>query len=198
MRAVVGLGNPGTRYLHTRHNVGFMIVDRFAAANQISFQPSKYDYFFALLNLNNSNCVLVKPATYMNLSGLAVKQVIENFQLNIDDLLVIVDDINLPLGTYRVRLKGGDGGHNGLSSIIYQLNSDDFARIRIGVGNNFDKGNQADFVLSNFSEKDFSELNNVYLNINKLLLAFITNGTNEMLNVNSKLNSISTNNLNGV
>lgn len=161
MKVFVGLGNVGREYDHTRHNIGFDIVDRFETKIERStgWKAGKGDYYFAKGVWRNEDVILVKPTTFMNLSGRAVRDVLQFYKVGIEDLLVICDDIAIPLGALRLRLKGSDGGHNGLTSVIIETGTEDFARLRCGVGGDFPRGQQARFVLSTFkaSEKDTVE-----------------------------------------
>ena len=127
MKTIIGLGNPGKKYELTRHNIGFMIIDKFAQKYKLEFSPSKGDYYSVGSVINTSHFSLYKPTTYMNLSGVAVNEIVDNDNIKLDDLFIISDDINLDTGKIRIRESGGDGGHNGLSSIIYHLNSDKFS-----------------------------------------------------------------------
>ncbi len=156
MHGIIALGNPGARYSETRHNIGFIVLDNFARKHNIPFSSGKGDYYFGKSVLFNKDVVLVKPVTYMNKSGMAVKQVLEHFNIEIDNTLVVCDDLNLPFGTIRFRKTGSDGGHNGLKSIIYHLSSSNFPRLRFGIGGDFT--DQVDFVLSPFSENEKSDL----------------------------------------
>ncbi|MDR3665957.1 MAG: aminoacyl-tRNA hydrolase, partial [Ignavibacteriaceae bacterium] len=156
MRVIFGIGNPGTRYSQTRHNSGFLLLDLYAQKNSLHFTASKNDYFFAEGKTAQSGFSLIKPSTFVNNSGIAALQAITEYNTPVDDFLVIADDINLETGKVRIRIGGGDGGHNGINSIIYHLNSDEFPRLRIGIGNNFGKGEMADYVLSSFSNDEFT------------------------------------------
>ena len=129
MTVLVGLGNPGRKYSDTKHNFGFWVVDRFAEKNSLAFQAGKGEYLIA----RAGNVTCIKPTTYMNSSGVAVSDYCRYFQNSIEDLLVIYDDIDLPLGVLRFRPDGGAGGHRGMESIIYQMGSEDFCRLRIGI-----------------------------------------------------------------
>ncbi len=129
MIILVGLGNPGRKYSDTKHNFGFWVMDRFAAKNSMVFQAGKGDYLFA----RSDKLTCVKPTTYMNSSGMAVADYCQYFQNSIEDLLVIYDDIDLQLGIFRFRPDGGAGGHRGMESIIYHMESEDFCRLRIGI-----------------------------------------------------------------
>jgi peptidyl-tRNA hydrolase, PTH1 family len=187
VRAVFGIGNPGTRYSQTRHNSGFLLLDQYAQKNSLTFAPSKNDYFFAEGKTAQSGFSLIKPTTYVNNSGLAALQVIEEYNIQISDFLIIADDINLEIGKVRIRVGGGDGGHNGINSIIYHLNSDDFPRLRIGIGNNFGKGEMADYVLAPFPTDEFTLISNSFNEAVPLIDQFIQGGIKQMLDANSKL-----------
>jgi peptidyl-tRNA hydrolase, PTH1 family len=149
---VVGLGNPGTEYESTRHNVGFRVIDALARRLKASLRVGKGEYLFASRSVSGREIVLAKPLTFMNNSGSAVDELLEKYGVPLDELVVVVDDIALPLGSIRVRARGSDGGHNGLASIIYQLNTNEFPRIRCGVQQEMmpPKEQMSDFVLSPF------------------------------------------------
>lgn len=154
MYSIIGLGNPGKKYELTRHNIGFLILDSFAVKHNLTFKPSKENYFYVEGSLESSTFFLVKPTTYMNLSGLAVSEFSAKYNITPENLLVIVDDVNLSLGKIRLRKNGSDGGHNGIKSIIYHLQSNSFPRLRFGIGNQFEKGEMADYVLSKFTKEE--------------------------------------------
>ncbi|HVO76059.1 MAG TPA: aminoacyl-tRNA hydrolase [Ignavibacteriaceae bacterium] len=187
MKLIVGIGNPGRRYENNRHNVGFMFLDYMASSNSLRFIPSKADYNYASGMLLSSSFLLVKPSTYVNQSGVAVCQVLEEYKSDLSDLLVVFDDMNLDLGIVKANPSGGDGGHNGMSSIIYQLNSDQFPRIRIGIGKNFPKGEMADYVLSDFSKEEFEILGKSFLFSKIFTEEFIKGGVKQLLDANSRL-----------
>jgi peptidyl-tRNA hydrolase, PTH1 family len=144
---VVGLGNPGSEYEHTRHNIGFDVVDFMASRAEVGFSSERYGQL-ARIKIRGKQVTLLKPNTYMNLSGKAVSYWLQQEGVMLSNLIVITDDLALPVGSIRIRLKGSDGGHNGLKSINETLNTTDYTRLRFGIGNNFPKGRQADFVLS--------------------------------------------------
>jgi PTH1 family peptidyl-tRNA hydrolase len=150
VRAIIGLGNPGSEYDGTRHNIGFAVLDELAAHYKIGFRAGRGEYSYA----TNGDCLLVKPMTYMNNSGIAVKEVLDWFKLAARDLLVVFDDFHLPLGSLRLREKGSPAGHNGLASIIWHLNSDEFPRLRCGIGHETNPADKADFVLSRFDRQE--------------------------------------------
>lgn len=196
MRAIIGIGNPGSSYQLNRHNAGFLLIDYFAKLNSISFIPSRYNYYQASGTIVQDNYVLIKPTTYVNKIGIAAAEVVENFDLSLDDLLIICDDVYLGIGSFRIKLSGGDGGHNGLSSIIYHLNTMDFPRIKVGVGRSTEEKKLADHVLSDFSDEEEPVLTNVFKNSSTLIREFITGGTGRMLEANSKLYNEQNENLN--
>ena len=150
---IIGLGNVGVSYKNTRHNIGFKILDALASASNITFEPNRYADT-AKLKIKGRTVVLVKPTTFMNLSGKAVNYYLQSEKIEPENLLIITDDLALPFGTLRMRTKGSDGGHNGLKHIIHTLNSVTFSRIRFGVGNEFSKGKQVDYVLGQWSEDE--------------------------------------------
>ena len=156
MKLIVGLGNPGNKYAFTRHNIGFMIIDYISNFLNTELKPGKGDWFGVGCNYDGEDIYLMKPTTFMNNSGTAVIDFILRNNIDIKDILVVYDDFQIPLGTIRVRTNGSDGGHNGISSVIYHLNTLDFARMRIGIGNAnlINKEDYIDFVLSNFNEEE--------------------------------------------
>ena len=159
MKLIVGLGNPGSKYIYTRHNIGFIVIDNFAESNGIEFVPGKGDWYECSLTVNDEEVFLLKPVTYMNNSGTAVKEFCNRHNVSHKDVLVIYDDFQLPIGTIRVRKKGRDGGHNGISDIIYQMNTVEIPRMRIGIGNNsiLQKNDFIDFVLSEFTKDEIND-----------------------------------------
>ncbi len=154
---IVGLGNIGAEYAGTRHNIGFTVLDAFAKASNIVFTVQRYGEV-AEMRLKNQQLVLLKPSTYMNLSGDAVRYWMQKEDIDMDHLLVIVDDIALPFGAIRLRGKGADGGHNGIKHITAQLQSAGWARLRFGVGNDFPRGAQVDYVLGRPSADELAIL----------------------------------------
>ena len=153
---IVGLGNIGAEYDMTRHNTGFMVLDAFAKASNIVFDDRRYG-FVAETSLRGRKIILLKPSTFMNLSGNAVRYWLDKENIDQQRLLVISDDVALPLGAFRLKAKGSNGGHNGLGH-IQQLIGQDYARLRMGVGNDFPRGMQVDWVLGRYSEEQLKEL----------------------------------------
>ena len=154
---IIGLGNVGDSYRNTRHNIGFKILDALASASNIYFESNRYADT-SKLKIKGRPVVLVKPTTFMNLSGKAVNYYLQSEKIEHKNLLILTDDLALPFGTLRLRTKGSDGGHNGLKHIIQTLNSTTFSRIRFGVGNEFSKGKQVDYVLGEWSDEEKSAL----------------------------------------
>lgn len=150
---IVGLGNPGYEYDGTRHNVGFRVVDALAKAASVTFEDKRYG-FVANMRVKNCQLVLLKPSTYMNLSGNAVRYWMEKENIALENILVVVDDLSLPTGILRLKGKGSDAGHNGLKHIAQILGSQGYARLKFGIGNDFPRGAQADFVLGKFNAED--------------------------------------------
>ena len=150
---IVGLGNIGSEYAHTRHNIGFDTLDALAEASNVVFTTRRYGDV-AEMKLKGHQLFLLKPSTYMNLSGNAVRYWLQQENIPVENLLVIVDDLALPLGTLRLKPKGSDGGHNGLRNIQELLGTQTYARLRFGIGSDFPQGLQIDFVLSRFSPED--------------------------------------------
>ena len=154
---VAGLGNIGPEYAGTRHNMGFMVLDAWAHASNISFETHRYGDV-AVLSLKGRNIYLLKPSTYMNLSGNAIRYYLSKLPVTTEQLLVICDDINLPFGTIRMRKSGSDGGHNGLKNIEETIETRDYTRIRLGVGHEFEEGAQIDYVLGTLSEEEKAQM----------------------------------------
>ncbi len=153
---IVGLGNIGPDYENTRHNIGFMVLDAFAKASNIVFQDKRYG-FVAETRLKNKLLVLLKPSTFMNLSGNAIRYWLQKEKLENDKLLVVVDDLALPFGTLRLKTKGSDAGHNGLKH-IQELIGQNYPRLRFGIGSEFPRGHQVDYVLDEFSDEEKQKL----------------------------------------
>ncbi|MFQ3548558.1 MAG: aminoacyl-tRNA hydrolase [Armatimonadota bacterium] len=151
MIVIVGLGNPGLRYAHTRHNVGFDVVDIFAKRNNVKISYRQYRSLVGRFRHNNEEIMLVKPQTYMNESGMAVGEIFKRNQLSPDKLLIVYDDMDLPLGKIRIKPSGSSGGHKGMKSIIHHIGTQDFPRIRIGIGKD---NNVIDHVLNRFNKKE--------------------------------------------
>jgi peptidyl-tRNA hydrolase len=154
---IVGLGNIGEEYRDTRHNIGFNVLDALAKASNIVFTDGRYGET-ATLSVKGRTLILLKPSTYMNLSGNAVRYYMQKEKIALENVLVVVDDLALPFGTLRLKGKGSDAGHNGLKHIAATLGTENYARLRFGIGNDFPRGGQIDFVLGNFTEEDMKTM----------------------------------------
>ena len=154
MLILAGLGNIGAEYEGTRHNIGFRVLYELAEQNKMSFKTGKGPYYLSNGVIEGKKCILVLPTTFMNRSGSAITHAMNYYQVVAEEVFVVTDDINLPIGKIRIKPTGSAGGHNGLADIIYQLKSDDFSRLRFGVGNNFFRGEQAKYVLSKFGKDE--------------------------------------------
>jgi len=172
---IVGLGNIGAEYAHTRHNIGFDVLDALAGASNTIFSPDRYGDR-AEIKHKGRGIILIKPSTYMNLSGKAVRYWLEKEKIPLERLLIITDDLALPLGKTRLRGKGSDGGHNGLKHIQEVLESTIYARLRIGIGDQFQKGHQVDYVLGRWEDDEIEELKLQIEKSTKAILAFTTIG----------------------
>ena len=154
---ITGLGNIGEEYRNTRHNIGFTVLDALAKASNLVFTDGRYGAT-ATLSLKGRQLSLLKPSTYMNLSGNAVRYWMQKENIPLENVLVVVDDFALPFGTLRLKGKGSDAGHNGLKHIAATLGTQDYARLRFGIGNDFPRGGQIDFVLGHFTDKDLKTM----------------------------------------
>jgi PTH1 family peptidyl-tRNA hydrolase len=178
---IIGLGNTGAEYHETRHNIGFMVVDSIAEEHGASFQLKRHAHI-AEVKIKGRTLVLVKPTTYMNLSGKAVHYWMQEEKISLENILVITDDIALPFGTLRMRMKGSSGGHNGLTHIEETLSSQLYTRLRMGVGSDFSKGQQADYVLSPFSQEQYKEMAIVLKKAKDAVISFTTIGVERAMN----------------
>lgn len=158
MYLIAGLGNPGSKYEYTRHNAGFMVIDDLAKKLNIKVNKLKFKSLIGEGFIGNEKVILMKPSTYMNDSGKSILDCFNYYNLSAENLIVICDDIDIPFGTIRIKKKGSAGTHNGLKSIIYLIQSQDFARIKVSVGQNDNNYDLKDFVLSQFSKKEFEVL----------------------------------------
>jgi PTH1 family peptidyl-tRNA hydrolase len=185
MKLIVGLGNPGLEYENTRHNVGFKTIDLIAKEFNISLNKNKFNGEYFQGNINDEKVILLKPLTYMNLSGECIIQFINYFKVNLDDILVIVDDMQIPLGNIRIRTKGSSGGQNGMKSIIEHLHSESFKRIRIGIGQNT-MYDVKDYVLSKFRDDEIELINQAIRNAAQASISFINNRIDIVMNKYNK------------
>lgn len=179
---IAGLGNVGPEYELTRHNAGFLVLDRLADVHQVKFDLQRHAEK-AELKYKGKHLHLIKPTTYMNLSGKAVAYWLQELGIPKENLLVVVDEIALPFGTLRMRAKGSSAGHNGLKNIELALNGQDYSRLRFGVGDDFHKGQQANYVLSNFAKQEFDELPIIMDKACEMILSFCTIGVNRTMSL---------------
>jgi PTH1 family peptidyl-tRNA hydrolase len=178
---IAGLGNMGPEYELTRHNIGFLTLDRFADLHKINFTTDRLANK-AELKYKGRQLHLIKPNTFMNLSGKAISYWLQDLKIPKENLLVVVDELALPFGSLRMRTKGSAAGHNGLKNIEQLLGGQDYSRLRMGVGNDFAKGQQVDFVLSNFSQDQFKELPAIMDKAGEMILSFCTIGAERTMN----------------
>lgn len=182
---IVGLGNPGTEYENTRHNTGFMVLDAFAKAVGATFSDRRYG-FVAETSLKGRKVLLLKPTTFMNLSGNAVRYWLNKENIDEKRLLVVVDDLSLPLGAFRLKGSGSNGGHNGLGH-IQQLIGQQYARLRMGIGNDFPRGGQVDWVLGHYSADDLLTLQPGIDTAVDIIRSFVLAGLDITMNQYNKL-----------
>lgn len=178
---IVGLGNIGAEYVNTRHNIGFKIVDYVASKQDVSFETAKLGAV-AQFSIKGRKLILLKPNTYMNLSGKAVKYWMDKENIAKENILVITDDLNLSFGTIRIKSKGTDGGHNGLKNIQLLLNSSEYPRFRFGISDEFKKGHQVDYVLGEWNETEKEKLPERFEVAKSIVESFVLAGLNETMN----------------
>ena len=178
---IVGIGNVGIKYLKTRHNLGFEVLDQISNFYESRFEKEKLGEI-SKFSIKGRSVILLKPNTYVNLSGKSVRYWLNKEKINIDNLIIICDDINIPFGKIRIRSKGSDGGHNGLKSITEQLKTTNYNRLRFGIGSNFKKINQSDYVLSEWSDSENSKLLKLMPDVKDAVCCFILSGVNFAMN----------------
>lgn len=178
MKLIVGLGNPGKEYDNTRHNIGFMVLDYYLG--NVSWQQ-KFNALYTTSIVNGEKVYFIKPQTYMNLSGNSVAEFVNFFKIDYKDILVIHDDLDLPLGKYRVKANSSAGGHNGIKSIIERLGTNEFARLKIGISHNKEYDTK-DYVLGHFNKEEQDELNKLLPTFNKIINSFINDDIKKVMN----------------
>ena len=179
---IVGLGNIGVEYANTRHNMGFMVLDAWAQASNIVFESGRYGST-ASISFKGRKFYLLKPSTYMNLSGKAVRYWMNELDIPVENLMVISDDLNLPFGTLRLRKGGSAGGHNGLSNINELIGTQDYARIRVGIGNDFGRGHQVDLVLGELSDEEKKQMEEISKRAIEGIKAWAMMGADRAMNI---------------
>ncbi|EHP47853.1 peptidyl-tRNA hydrolase [Odoribacter laneus] len=177
---IVGLGNIGPEYQDTRHNIGFNVLDAFAKASNVVFEDRRYGAV-SEVKLKGRPLILLKPNTYMNLSGKAVSYWMQKEKIALEDLLILVDDLALPFGTLRLRGQGSDGGHNGLKSINACLGTTNYARLRFGIGNEFKKGQQVDYVLGGWKEEEIKHMDALLERSKEIISSFVLLGLSKTM-----------------
>lgn len=178
---IVGLGNPGAEYETTRHNIGFIVLDNLANEHKQTFKTERYGDVCEI-RIKGRSITLLKPSTFMNLSGKAVRYWQQQLKIDLNNILVVTDDLALPPGKTRLKGKGSDGGHNGLKSIQEIVQTNQYPRLRFGVGSDFNKGQQADYVLSNFSSEEIPEINAGIEKSMKTIESFVFQGIERTMN----------------
>ncbi len=181
MKLIVGIGNPGKEYDNTRHNVGFMALDKIADNYGVKFDQAKFKSVYTTVRVRNEKVILMKPETYVNLSGSAVVSMMNYFNIDIEDVLIVYDDLALPTGKVRVRFKGSGGGHNGIKNISDYLKTKEFKQFRIGIDNN-PLFNRADYVLGRFSKDDMSVLEKTFKKIENVPTDFVNESFSDFMN----------------
>lgn len=183
MKLIVGLGNPGREYKNTRHNIGFMVIDKYL--ERVNWKE-KYESYLHIKEINGEQIAFIKPLTYMNLSGKTVKKFVDYYKINIEDIFVIQDDIDLMLGKYRIKKDSSSGGHNGIKSIITELKSDSFARLKIGIGKE-NIANPEKFVISKMFPEELAGINKNMDTFCEIITSFINDGVDKTIqNYNKK------------
>jgi PTH1 family peptidyl-tRNA hydrolase len=182
---IAGLGNIGAEYELTRHNIGFLVLDQLADKQATTFTSARLADK-AEFKFKGKTIHMIKPTTFMNLSGKAISYWMNELKIPKENILVVVDDLALPFGTLRLRTKGSAAGHNGLKNIELVLGGQDYSRLRFGIGNEFGKGQQIDYVLSNFSQQEFDQMTDVIKRANQMILSFCTIGAERTMNLFNK------------
>ncbi len=189
MYIIVGLGNPGKQYEHTRHNVGFEVIDRLAEKHDILMTERKHRAFCGKGLIGGQKAMLVKPQTFMNLSGESVKSAVDFYQIGTDELIVVYDDVSLSPGQLRIRRAGSAGGHNGIKNIIAQLGTQEFPRVKVGVGEKPERMDLADYVLSHFSKSEWEMMEEAFKEAADAVEVMIADGADAAMNrFNAKKN----------
>jgi PTH1 family peptidyl-tRNA hydrolase len=182
---IIGLGNPGSKYFNTRHNIGFQVIDKLAEFFKIPGFEFEENYIAAPAGYKDKKLMLVKPVTFMNLSGEAVKLIADTYGLEAGRFLIIYDDANIPYGTLRLRPSGSDGGQNGIASVIYNMQTEDIPRLRVGIGNEEElekSSSLADFVLSDFTVSEAENLDEIVNKAKEAVLSYIDEGISAAMN----------------
>lgn len=179
MKLIVGLGNPGKDYENTRHNVGFLFIDNFLKKKALKTKK-KFNSLYAEYNIDNEKIILLKPQTYMNLSGIAVKKYVDYFNIKIEDILIIYDDMDFETGTFKIKPTGSSGGHNGIKNILDNLGTQNIKRIRIGISKT--KNDKIDYVIGKFRKEEKEQITNIIEISDKIIEDFINLSFSDFMN----------------
>lgn len=178
MKLIVGLGNPGREYENTRHNIGFMVIDHYLKTQE---WQKKFDGLYQIVSVSGEKVLFLKPTTYMNLSGNSVIKAMKYYDISIEDILVIQDDMDIEIGNYKLKKDSSAGGHNGIKSIISSLGTNAFSRLKIGISHD-KNGNTIDYVLGKFSKKEMQFFEESYETFNEIITSFIQDGIEKTMN----------------
>jgi PTH1 family peptidyl-tRNA hydrolase len=190
VQLVLGLGNIGEKYTDTRHNIGFWIVEALAKAFHADWQTDGDVALTARIALDDEEIVLAKPTTFMNLSGKAAFYLLNKYQINISDFIIINDDVSLPIGKIRFRSKGGSGGHNGIKSVISYLDTEQFSRLKVGIGNPQEDMDLVEFVLGEYSDEEAAKMETVVEICKEAILYYLKSDINDAMNKYNGINII--------
>jgi PTH1 family peptidyl-tRNA hydrolase len=180
MKLIVGLGNPGREYEDTRHNVGYMVVDNFVKANALGTFTEKFNALLLKTTFNNEQLIIVKPLSYMNLSGDVVRKVVDYYKIDVSDIIVIHDDLDMPVGKIKLKLGGSSGGHNGIKDITNKLGNENYKHLKIGIANNKNIDTK-DYVLGKFKDNDLKEIMFAIYHANDILKDYFKYDFNDLM-----------------
>lgn len=182
MYLIVGLGNPGKEYGNTRHNMGFKAIDKLACKLNVEVSKEKFKGMYGEAMIENEKVILLKPLTYMNLSGESIIEIVNFYKIDLEKIIVVYDDVDIDVGKFKIRKKGSAGSHNGMKSVVQNLSSTNFARIRVGIGKPRVNEDLADYVLKKFSEEDKAQFERVVDEVSDAVLSIVTDGIDKAMN----------------
>ena len=182
MKCIIGLGNPGKKYQQTRHNIGFLVLDELCNRNQLHLSKNKFKCHYEMDRIDQEKVLFVQPQTFMNLSGEGIRPLIDFYKIAVEDIIVIYDDLDLPVGKIRLREKGGHGGHNGIRSLIEHLGTKDFKRIRVGIGRPTNAQPIVDYVLQSFVKSEMDDVNHAIVTAADASETWIKKSFNDAMN----------------
>ena len=181
MKLIVGLGNPGKQYENTRHNAGFRFIDAYAKAKNLTFNKEKFNGLYTDFTFKEEKVILLKPQKFMNLSGEVIRDFVNYFKINIEDIFIIYDDLDTEVGSYRLRYQGSSGGHNGLKDIEKHLHTKDYKRLKIGIGNQKEK-DKVDYVIGSVPKEQLDKMNNINLKAENIIDDYLTITFDNLMN----------------